>query len=115
MSLELITAVGRWLLPVLAALIVVSCGGVLLRGNRKTGTIGYVVNAANGDSMALRSFETSIGRSKLLRGRAVDPQEVVEKIEAVSKEDVLRVIERVFTKPCAASVVGRNIDELKIL
>ncbi|MBQ8469838.1 MAG: FHA domain-containing protein, partial [Clostridia bacterium] len=65
MSLELITAIGRWLLPVLAALIVVSCGGVLVRGNRKTGTIGYVVNAANGDSMALRQFETSIGRSKL--------------------------------------------------
>ena len=65
MSLEVITAVGRWLLPVLAVLIVGSCGGVLIRGNRKTGTIGYVVNAANGDSMALRSFETSIGRSKL--------------------------------------------------
>ena len=65
MSLELITAIGRWLLPVLAGLILVSCGGVLIRGNRKTGTIGYVVNAANGDSMALRQFETSIGRSKL--------------------------------------------------
>jgi len=58
---------------------------------------------------------SSIGRSKLLRGRAVDPQEVIEKIEAVTKEDVERVIARVFTKTCAASVVGRSVDGLKIL
>ena len=58
---------------------------------------------------------SSIGRSKLLRGHAVDPQDVVRKIEAVTKEDVLRVINRVFTQPCAASVVGRNADQLKVL
>ena len=58
---------------------------------------------------------SSIGRSKLLRGRAVDPQEVVEKIEAVTKEDVERVIRRVFGCKCAASVVGRSVDTLKVL
>ena len=58
---------------------------------------------------------SSIGRSKLLRGRAVDPQDVVRKIEAVTKEDVERIVQRIFSEKCAASVVGRNIDNLKIL
>jgi len=58
---------------------------------------------------------SSIGRSKLLRGRAVDPDDVVKKIEAVTKEDVERVMKRIFTEKCAASVVGRNIDQLKVL
>jgi len=58
---------------------------------------------------------SSIGRSKLLRGHAVDPQDVVKKIEAVTKEDVRRVINRVFTQTCAASVVGRNADQFKVL
>ncbi|MBQ2990989.1 MAG: insulinase family protein [Clostridia bacterium] len=58
---------------------------------------------------------SSIGRSKLLRGRAVDPQEVVRRIEAVTKADVERVIGRVFSKACAAAVVGRSVDKLKVL
>jgi len=58
---------------------------------------------------------SSIGRSKLMRGRAVDPQDVVKKIEAVTKADVERIIQRVLTQPCAASVVGRNVDNLKVL
>ena len=58
---------------------------------------------------------SSIGRSKLLRGRAVDPQDVVRKIEAVEKEDVERVMKRIFSQKCAASIVGRNIDDLRIL
>jgi len=65
LSLTLITSIGRWLLPVIGVLILFSCGAVLIRGNRKTGTIGYVVNTANGDQMPLTSYETSIGRSKL--------------------------------------------------
>ncbi len=64
MSITLITSIGRWLLPVLAALIVLYCGIVLIRGNRKTGTIGYVINASTGDAMPLDAYETSIGRSK---------------------------------------------------
>jgi len=58
---------------------------------------------------------SSIGRSKLLRGKAVDPQDVVRKIEAVTKGDVERVIRRVFANSCAASVVGRQVDRLKVL
>lgn len=65
LSITLITSIGRWLLPVIAGIILVSCGAVLVRGNRKTGTIGYVVNVANGDPMPLTNYETSIGRSKL--------------------------------------------------
>ncbi len=58
---------------------------------------------------------SSIGRSKLLRGRAVDPDDVVKKIEAVTKADVERVIARTFSQRCAASLVGRNVDQLRIL
>ena len=58
---------------------------------------------------------SSIGRSKLLRGIAIDPQEVVGRIEAVTKEDVERVARRTFTKPFAASAVGRNVEELRLL
>ena len=58
---------------------------------------------------------SSIGRSKLLRGRAVDPQDIVRKIEAVTKADVERVIAHVLTKKCAASIVGRNVDQLRVL
>ena len=56
---------------------------------------------------------SSIGRSKLMRGRAIDPQDVVRKIEAVTKEDVERVMRRILTQPCAAALVGRNVDQLK--
>lgn len=58
---------------------------------------------------------SSIGRSKLLRGRAVDPQEVIRKIEAVTKADVERIIARVFSGKYAAALVGRKVDELKIM
>ena len=58
---------------------------------------------------------SSIGRSKLLRGKAVDPQSVVDKIEAVTKEDVEKMIRQTFTQPCAASAVGRNVEQLKLL
>ena len=58
---------------------------------------------------------SSIGRSKLLRGHAVDPKDVVRKIEAVNKEDVERVTQRILTKKCAASLVGRNVDQLRVL
>ena len=54
-------------------------------------------------------------RSKLLRGKAVDPQDVIRKIEAVTKEDVERVTREMFSKDCAASAVGRNIEQLKLL
>lgn len=58
---------------------------------------------------------SSIGRSKLLRGEAIDPDEVVHKIEAVTKEDVERVIRRTFSGQCAASAVGRSVEGLRLL
>ncbi len=58
---------------------------------------------------------SSIGRSKLMRGRAVDPEDVIRKIEAVTKADVERVTKRVLTQKCAAALVGRNVDQLRIL
>ena len=58
---------------------------------------------------------SSIGRSKLLRGEAIDPDEVVEKIEAVTKADVERVIARTFGGRCAASAVGRNVEQLRLI
>ena len=58
---------------------------------------------------------SSIGRSMLLRGRAVDPDDVVKMIEAVTKEDVERVVRRVFSQPCAAAAVGRNADGLELM
>ena len=58
---------------------------------------------------------SSIGRSKLLRGVAVDPQEVVGKIEAVTKADVERVIRHTFAQPFAASAVGRSAETLRLM
>ena len=46
---------------------------------------------------------------------AVDPDDVVKKIEAVTKEDVERVIRRTFEGQCAAAAVGRNVDKLKLV
>lgn len=57
---------------------------------------------------------SSIGRSKLLRGVAIDPQSVVDKIEAVTKADVEAIIAKTFAQPCAASAVGRNVEQLKL-
>lgn len=54
-------------------------------------------------------------RSKLLRGRAVDPQDVIRKIEAVTKEDVERAAHEMFSKPFSASAVGRNVEGLKLM
>lgn len=55
---------GRWALPIIAFYIVFGCGISLIRGNKKTGTIGYLINSANGDQLPLVGFETAIGRSK---------------------------------------------------
>ena len=58
---------------------------------------------------------SSIGRSKLLRGKAIDPQDVIAKIEAVTREDVERILRETFSKPCSASAVGREIGMLCLL
>ena len=55
---------GRWVLPILAFYIIFGCGISLIRGNKKTGTIGYLINSANGDKLPLVGYETAIGRSR---------------------------------------------------
>lgn len=45
-----------------------ACRGVLrallLKGNKKIGVTGYLVNEANGDRLPLSGYEVSVGRSK---------------------------------------------------
>ena len=72
--------------------------------------VGYVLGLESSSSRM-----SSIGRSMLLRGKAIDPDDVVRKIEAVTKADVERVIHRVLTQPYAAALVGRNVDQLSVL
>jgi len=62
-SFTWIVSVSRWILPVLALALVAICAYVLSQNNRQTGTIGYLINAANRDRMPLKTAETSIGRS----------------------------------------------------
>lgn len=63
MQTSFIVSFGRWILPIIAFYVIVGCGVSLVRGNKKTGTIGYLINSANGDEIPLVSYETSIGRS----------------------------------------------------
>lgn len=72
--------------------------------------VGYVLGLESSSSRM-----SSIGRSKLLRGVAIDPEEVVRKIEAVTKEDMQRVMRRTLGAPCAGALVGRNAADLKLL
>ena len=63
MQTSFIVSFGRWILPIIAFYVIVGCGVSLVRGNKKTGIIGYLINSANGDEIPLVSYETSIGRS----------------------------------------------------
>ncbi len=63
--MDFIVDIGRWVLPVLAIAIVVLCVPSLLRGNKKIGVTGYLVNEVNGDSIPLSGYEVSVGRSKV--------------------------------------------------
>lgn len=64
MKYSFFVAFGRWALPIIAFYIIIGCGVSLIRGNKKTGTIGYLINSANGDKIPLVGYETSIGRSR---------------------------------------------------
>jgi len=54
----------RWIMPVLALLVAAFCVPSLLKGNKKIGVTGYLVNEANGDRLPLSGYEVSVGRSK---------------------------------------------------
>jgi pSer/pThr/pTyr-binding forkhead associated (FHA) protein len=60
---EFFTIVGRYFLPLIAFFVLLNCAFSLLKGNKKPGTLGYLVNSANGDRIPLKGFETSVGRS----------------------------------------------------
>lgn len=63
MNTTFIVEFGRWVLPIIAFYVIFGCGISLIRGNKKTGTIGYLINSANGDQIPLVGYETAIGRS----------------------------------------------------
>lgn len=63
--MEYIVDAGRWILPALALAVVAFCVPSLLRGNKKIGVTGYLVNEANGDRLPLSGYEVSVGRSKV--------------------------------------------------
>lgn len=59
-----VQAAGRFILPALAFLLLVRCITSLLRNRPRLKTMAIIVNAANGDRIAIDHWETSIGRSK---------------------------------------------------
>lgn len=61
--MEFFAGIGRYFMPFIAFFILLNCAFSLLKGNKRTGTLGYLVNSANGDRIPLRGFETSVGRS----------------------------------------------------
>ncbi|MEG0979858.1 MAG: FHA domain-containing protein [Oscillospiraceae bacterium] len=61
--MEFFVGVGRYFLPLMSLFILLNCAFSLLKGNKKPGTLGYLVNSANGDKIPLKGFETSVGRS----------------------------------------------------
>lgn len=63
--MEILESAGRIIMPILALLIVAFCVPSLLKGNKKIGITGYLVNEANGDKLPLSGYEVSIGRSKV--------------------------------------------------
>lgn len=54
----------------------------------------------------------SLGRSQLLLSRVNTPADVIGKIEAVSKADVLRVAEALFSAKPSAAVVGPGAESI---
>ena len=61
--MDFFAGIGRYFLPFMALLVLLNCAFSLLKGNKKPGTMGFLVNSANGDKIPLKGFETSIGRS----------------------------------------------------
>lgn len=61
--MEFFIGLGRYILPLIAFFIFLNCAFSLFKGNKKPGTIGLLINSANGDEIQLKGFETSIGRS----------------------------------------------------
>ena len=73
----------RWIMPVLALLVAAFCVPSLLKGNKKIGVTGYLVNEANGDRCPATKCRSGAAR------------------RAISSSDITPF--RVFT-PCFQSI-----------
>lgn len=64
------------------------------------------------ESVANRMF--SMGKSLILQNKVYEPKEVLNRIDAITEDDVEKIINKVFTKGIkAAAIVGKNINEDK--
>lgn len=61
--MELITAVSRYILPVVTVILLTKCIMTLLLGHPKEKIYGYIIDMRTGEKYALNMWETSIGRS----------------------------------------------------
>lgn len=68
---------------------------------------GYILGLESASS-----HMSSIGRGELLLRRVQSEDEVIEKINAVTPDDVLRVAKSLLSGPNAASIVGRDVDKI---
>ena len=66
---------------------------------------GYILGLESASSRM-----SSIGRSELLLRRVQSEDEVIEKINSATPEDVLRVAKSLLDHPNAAAIVGRDAD-----
>ena len=67
----------RWIMPVLALLVAAFCVPSLLKGNKKIGVTGYLVNEANGRCPAMKcrsgAARRAISSSDITLSRAFTP------------------------------------------
>ncbi len=68
---------------------------------------GYILGLESASS-----HMSNIGRSQLLLRRVQNEDEVIERINAVTPDDVMRVAKSILDSPNAASVVGRDVDKI---
>lgn len=69
---------------------------------------GYIMAQENTNSRML-----SNGRNFVLRGKTLSPDEVIEKIDKITLDDVVEVCDIVFEKPYSISLVG-NVESIDI-
>ena len=68
---------------------------------------GYILGLESASS-----HMSNIGRSELLLRRVQSEDEVIQRINSVTPEDVLQVAKSLLNGPNAASVVGRDVDKI---
>lgn len=62
-GLDSLQSIARYILPVLAFFVLITCVISLLRNRPRVTTMAHLINGANGDKISLAHWETSIGRS----------------------------------------------------